>query len=399
MHTEYSAGSLVFHQVSRVQSMGYFLAGTQVNRIKIMLSFFGRTQKMKSCWLVCSVLIGMVAMSASPALASPVHVFECDITFRQAPSPILSIQPRYTIRRHVIEREPTDEFVTEAWSQGRFANDGSFEVDVYPSLGGVETERATSIRTFILDGKIDVRDEIIDEGLETEETLTFEGYKLDNFNVIFSQNEGSILTNHLDYPESFDLQDYDQEECIVYWRAPAPVPCGNIGVLCDIGAHMGTITAVSIEEHEQDHGNTFQINAGLNDAWVSEDAPFQGMFITVYPDLGLIFIAWFTFDTTIPSEPPAAVFGAPDQRWVTAVGTFNGNKATLNAELTSGGIFHSLEPTPNQDTGYGTIELEFSGCREATVKFDFPVAMESGEFVIHRVLEENAALCDGLDSG
>lgn len=364
-----------------------------------MISFFQERQKMRPGWFICSTLLGLTAMSSDPVLASPILVFECQIFFKQAPSPTNSLFPRYTIRRHVVEREPTDEFVTEAWSQGRFANDGSFEVDVYPTSGGVETERATSIRTFILDGKIDVRDEIIDEGLETEENLTFEELKLDNFNMIFTQNEGTVLTSHLDYPESFDLADYDQKECIIYWRAPAPVPCGTGGVFCTIGSHRGTITSATLEAHKEDHGNDFLINAGLNDAWVNADAPFQGMFITVYADLGLIFVAWFTFDSSIPAVPPDAAFGAPDQRWITAVGVFAGNKATLKAELTSGGRFHSSDPLPVQDTEYGTIELEFKDCREATVKFDFPSAMESGEFIITRALEENAILCDALGSG
>jgi len=36
---------------------------------------------------------------------------------------------------------------------------------------------------------------------------------------------------------------------------------------------------------------SFEINAGLNDAWVSADAPFQGFFFTVFPDLELFFLS------------------------------------------------------------------------------------------------------------
>ena len=49
------------------------------------------------------------------------------------------------------------------------------------------------------------------------------------------------------------------------------------------------------------------LNSGLNDAWVSVDAPFQGMFITVFPDLGLVFLAWFTFDSETPASGNTAV--------------------------------------------------------------------------------------------
>jgi hypothetical protein len=164
-----------------------------------------------------------------------------------------------------------------------------------------------------------------------------------------------------------------------------------------------------------------KLNAGINDAWVSADAPFQGMFITVFPNLDLVFAAWFTFDSSIPASEASAeflsrvqqtsagsgsftkslagltaIFGADDQRWVTALGSVDGNKAALKAELTTGGIFNSNAGTPVQDTNYGTIDLEFASCEQATVTFNFPAAGESGEFVVNRVLNSNVALCEAL---
>jgi len=141
----------------------------------------------------------------------------------------------------------------------------------------------------------------------------------------------------------------------------------------------------------------FIINAGLNDAWVNAAAEFQGMFITVFPELKIIFVAWFTFDSELPAGDAMAVFGAPDQRWVTAVGSYDGNRAELKAELTSGGRFNSPDPLPVQDTEYGSIILEFSDCRHAIVSFDFPGASESGQFDIQRVLESNVAKCEELN--
>ncbi len=163
------------------------------------------------------------------------------------------------------------------------------------------------------------------------------------------------------------------------------------------------------------------LNAGLNDAWVSTDAPFQGMFITVFPELELVFLAWFTFDTVVPegesaanlisglqsrasgsgaftksSAGFAAVFGADAQRWVTALGSIDGNKAELNAELTSGGVFNTSDPMPTQDTNYGTISLDFVSCEEATVNFNFPATGETGAFIINRVVPDNTALCEAL---
>ena len=44
----------------------------------------------------------------------------------------------------------------------------------------------------------------------------------------------------------------------------------------------------------------FLINAGLNDAWYFPDTDGQGFFITVFPDLGAVSLAWFTYDTELP---------------------------------------------------------------------------------------------------
>jgi choice-of-anchor B domain-containing protein len=143
-------------------------------------------------------------------------------------------------------------------------------------------------------------------------------------------------------------------------------------------------------------GNEFRINAGLNDAWVNSGAALQGMFITVFPELKIIFLAWFTFDSEQPAGDVTAVFGAPDQRWVTAVGSYAGSRAELTAELTSGGAFNSSDPLPVQETSYGTINLEFFNCNAALVEFDFPSAGQSGEFNIQRAVDSNLALCEAL---
>ena len=145
-------------------------------------------------------------------------------------------------------------------------------------------------------------------------------------------------------------------------------------------------------------GICFVINAGLNDAWVSTGAAFQGMFITVFPDLKIIFLAWFTFDSSLPGGDVSAQFGAVDQRWVTAVGSYSGAKAVLKAELTSGGKFNASEPLPTQQQDYGSIVLEFADCTEATVSYEFPGPGLSGSMTINRVVDSNVALCQLLNA-
>jgi len=136
----------------------------------------------------------------------------------------------------------------------------------------------------------------------------------------------------------------------------------------------------------------FAIHAGLNDAWVSAEAPLQGFFFTVFEQLGFFFLSWFTFD----SEPPGGVaaFGASDQRWVTASGAYSGNTAVLSVELTSGGAFNAADPVAAQQPGYGTITIEFTGCDEAMLAYQFPSAGLAGQMTMTRALPSNVALCE-----
>ncbi len=142
----------------------------------------------------------------------------------------------------------------------------------------------------------------------------------------------------------------------------------------------------------------FTINAGLNDAWVSADAALQGFFFTVYPDLGLFFLSWFTFDSALPDESVLATFGAPDQRWVTGLGAYSGNSVTINVELTSGGIFNALEPLANQQPGYGTITIVFVSCNEAILTYDFPSTGLSGQMTLARAVPDNVVICEALSA-
>ncbi|MFT5138449.1 MAG: hypothetical protein ACI9H8_000992 [Lysobacterales bacterium] len=140
----------------------------------------------------------------------------------------------------------------------------------------------------------------------------------------------------------------------------------------------------------------FQIDSGLNDAWVDPAVPGQGFFITVFPDLGLMFLAWFTFDSVPASNGVTAVFGSPDQRWLTGIGAYEGNTVTLSVELTTGGVFIASTPVATQSLGYGTIVIEFIDCGEALLTYDFPSAMLSGQMTVTRVLPDNIATCIAL---
>ncbi|MEE4175118.1 MAG: peptidylprolyl isomerase [Xanthomonadales bacterium] len=139
----------------------------------------------------------------------------------------------------------------------------------------------------------------------------------------------------------------------------------------------------------------FVINSGLNDAWFNPATAGQGFFFNVFPDQGLFFLSWFTFDTERPPGDVTAILGEPGHRWITAQGSFSGNVATLDATLTSGGVFDAALPAVENDA-YGTVTVTFEGCNAASVAYDFPVPGVSGTVPVRRVVADNVALCEAL---
>lgn len=141
----------------------------------------------------------------------------------------------------------------------------------------------------------------------------------------------------------------------------------------------------------------FSINAGLNDAWHDPDTAGQGMFITVFPPLELVFVAWFTFEAERPADGVGAAFGDPGHRWLTAIGRYSGNSAELAVELTAGGILNAETPAPVQ-TEYGELELRFTGCDTASVTWHLPQAGLDGQATLQRVNPDNVVLCEALSA-
>jgi len=64
----------------------------------------------------------------------------------------------------------------------------------------------------------------------------------------------------------------------------------------------GTITVLATSP-----ATVFPINAGLNDSWFNPATNGQGFFITVFPDIQMMFLAWFTYDTERPPANASAI--------------------------------------------------------------------------------------------
>ena len=139
----------------------------------------------------------------------------------------------------------------------------------------------------------------------------------------------------------------------------------------------------------------FEINTGLNDAWFYPETAGQGFFITVYPDTKTLFLSWFTFDTERPDESVTANLGSPDQRWLTAQGSYEGSQADLQVYVTGGGVFDSSDPAPVTEQD-GSIIVRFEGCTSGSVTYDIPSIGQYGIVPIERIALDNVAHCENL---
>ena len=142
----------------------------------------------------------------------------------------------------------------------------------------------------------------------------------------------------------------------------------------------------------------FVMNAGLNDAWYNPLTDGQGFFITVFPELGVVSLAWFTYDTVLPDEGDTANLGDPGHRWLTALGTIDGNTAVMNISIASGGLFDAAADIQRTDPpgSDGTITLSFDNCGSGLVEYDITSIDQQGSVPIKRVADDNIAVCEAL---
>ena len=138
----------------------------------------------------------------------------------------------------------------------------------------------------------------------------------------------------------------------------------------------------------------FIINAGLNDAWFNQITDGQGFFITVFPELNFILLAWFTYDTELPPDGAVANLGDPGHRWLTAVGSIEGSMAVLTIEIASGGLFDTGGGVTRVEDG--TITLQFDNCNEGSATYSIPSIGAEGVVPIERVATDNVSLCRSL---
>ncbi len=138
-------------------------------------------------------------------------------------------------------------------------------------------------------------------------------------------------------------------------------------------------------------GGDFVINGGHGGAWFNPATSGQGIVLEVLPALNQLFAAWFTFDAADDADDGGKV-GANGQRWLTAQGGINGNRAQLVLSETSGGAFDNAQATSTQSVG--TLTIEFFDCASGRVDYSLDDGATIGGFEIQRLAP--AELCEQL---
>lgn len=188
------------------------------------------------------------------------------------------------------------------------------------------------------------------------------------------------------------------------WRALSPSKSGGSAAItmentgdytftlqCSDGSN--TVSAnVDVTVSEPPTGIPF--NTGLNDAWYYPETDGQGFFINVFPELGVVLVSWFTYDTALPADGVTSNLGDPGHRWLLAVGSYSDYEAVIDIEMASGGIFDS--PTEIEYRKDGSLTLAFSSCNAGTIKYDIPSIGRKGIVPIERVAVDNVSLCEEL---
>jgi len=136
----------------------------------------------------------------------------------------------------------------------------------------------------------------------------------------------------------------------------------------------------------------FQINAGLNDAWYNPETDGQGFFIVAFEDIQSVFLAWFTYDTQLPSGEPAKL-GNAGHRWLTAFGPYSSGSASLEVLSTSNGVFDTATQVEREVAG--TIDLTFDDCLSGQIEYNLGAIGRQGQIPIQRIVADLVPACDG----
>ncbi|RKZ03324.1 hypothetical protein DRQ25_17860 [Candidatus Fermentibacteria bacterium] len=163
-------------------------------------------------------------------------------------------------------------------------------------------------------------------------------------------------------------------------------------------AHTEAAAGSRSKTQAEGTGSSFNYNPSLNDAWYNPATDGQGFFFNVFPDLGHVFLSWFTFDVTRPPANTPFNLGEPGHRWLTAQGPFVGDTAQLKVYNTSGGVFNSGRLDSGDNEEVGTITAIFEDCNSGLVRYDID-SVGQGEVPIERIVRDTIPACEQKSKG
>lgn len=156
------------------------------------------------------------------------------------------------------------------------------------------------------------------------------------------------------------------------------------------------LRTLGVDNFQVTVNGTFQINQGISDAWDDPNSGGQGMYVSVFPHLDALALAWFTYDVDLPADGISFTVGDPGHRWITAFGEFCGDTAELDLQLTRGGRFDQAEPVPEPAKVIGSATIQWSDCNNATFDYDLPDLDLAGRIDLVRAVGTNDTLCEAL---
>jgi peptidyl-prolyl cis-trans isomerase A (cyclophilin A) len=357
------------------------------------LSNFATLTRMTLGALFLSAMISLPVMADTVLIETPLGEIEIELLTEDAPKTVANFlsyieSGKYTnsfMHRSVRKDENTG-FVIQG---GGFTFNGSNPSGIIP-FDPVENEfKVSNTRGTVAMAKLSNQP----DSATSQWFINLD----DNSEILDDQNggftvfarvigNGMAVADAISELEIFDAQGFFTELPVINYEVGKFLETENL-----------VMTAVSLKDVTPEP-ETFVMNAGLNDAWYNPLTEGQGFFITVFPDLNFVSLAWFTYDTELPPEDATANLGWPGHRWLTAVGPINGDTAVLNIDIATGGLFDTSTEVEHTDPpgSDGTITVTFSGCDAGLVEYDIPSIDSQGSVPIERVADDNISLCEAL---
>ena len=150
-----------------------------------------------------------------------------------------------------------------------------------------------------------------------------------------------------------------------------------------------TPAAASEQPTEVSKGGAFSINQGISGAWFNPATSGQGVLFDIDPANTFLFGAIFTYEVS-----DARKLGAPEHRWLTLQGNYQGNQAQIPIFVTSGGIFD--QPVATSTVPIGNATVTFDSCTSGTIAYALTDPPLTGTIPIVRVIPGTEVLCQQL---